>query len=89
MFAIIVCASLAPLILTLVWAERKAKILGLAPEVTPSDDSLLSKGWMFCQQLDLFGLVLTDVSVALILLPLTLAITANGGWNNREFYSCS
>ena len=86
MFAIIVCAFLAPLILTLLWAERKAKIFGLTPEARTYDGNLLRKGWMFFQQLDLFGLVLMGASVALILLPLTLAINAKGGWHNRESY---
>ena len=89
MFAILVPASLAPLIVTLLWAERKAKKLGLVPKVTSSDDSFAAKAWTFCQQLDLFGLILIGTSVALILLPLTLATNAKGGWNNRQSYARS
>ncbi len=40
MFAILIPTSLAPLIVTLVWAERKAKRLGLVPEV-PVEVSML------------------------------------------------
>lgn len=85
MFAFLIPASSAPLILTLLWAERKAKKMGVVPEVTITDGSFLYKAWMFCQQLDLFGLVLMGISVALILLPLTLVINGQGGWRDREF----
>ncbi|KAK0468474.1 drug:h+ antiporter [Desarmillaria tabescens] len=76
MFAILIPASLSPLIVTLVWAERKAKRLGL------SDESLLQQTLEVMSQLDVVGLVLIGTSVALILLPLTLAENASGGWNN-------
>ncbi|PBL02673.1 MFS general substrate transporter [Armillaria gallica] len=82
MFAILVPASLSPLIITLVWAERKAKRLGLVPEKPKSDKSLLQQTLEVISQLDVVGLVLIGTSVALILLPLTLAENASGGWNN-------
>lgn len=83
MFAILVPASLAPLIITLYWAERKAKRLGLAPDSTAFvGDTLWQRVWNFSEQLDLVGLVLVGTAVALILLPLTLTQTAKGGWNN-------
>ncbi|SJL02116.1 related to siderophore iron transporter mirC [Armillaria ostoyae] len=85
MFAILVPASLSPLIITLVWAERKAKRLGLVPEkpkASNSDKSLLQRTLEVISQLDVVGLVLIGTSVALILLPLTLAENASGGWNN-------
>ncbi|KAK0230661.1 drug:h+ antiporter [Armillaria fumosa] len=85
MFAVLVPASLSPLIITLVWAERKAKRLGLVPEkpkASNSDKSLLQQTLEVISQLDVVGLVLIGTSVALILLPLTLAENASGGWNN-------
>ncbi|KAK0242891.1 drug:h+ antiporter [Armillaria nabsnona] len=85
MFAILVPASLSPLIITLVWAERKAKRLGLVPEkpkASNSDKSLVQQILEVISQLDVVGLVLIGTSVALILLPLTLAENASGGWNN-------
>ncbi|EMD31052.1 hypothetical protein CERSUDRAFT_163556 [Gelatoporia subvermispora B] len=89
MFAILVPASLAPLIITLFWAEHKAKVLGLvnlpegALEVVASRKvPLAQKIWRFTEQLDLVGLVLLGAAVALILLPLTLSQTAKGGWHN-------
>ncbi|KAK0206671.1 drug:h+ antiporter [Desarmillaria ectypa] len=85
MFAILIPASLSPLIITLVWAERKAKRLGLVPEkpkASKSNKSLLQRTLEVMSQLDVVGLVLIGTSVALILLPLTLAENASGGWNN-------
>lgn len=82
MFAILVPASLSPLIITLVWAERKAKRLGLVPEKLKSDKSLPQQTLEVISQLDVVGLVLIGTSVALILLPLTLAENASRGWNN-------
>lgn len=94
MFAILVPASLAPLIITLFWAERKAKKLGLvnqisghpgesAPPLKPSHRSPAQRIWKFIDQLDLVGLLILGAAVALILLPLTLSQTAKGGWHNR------
>ncbi|KAG7449141.1 drug:h+ antiporter [Guyanagaster necrorhizus] len=82
MFAILIPVSLSPLIITLVWAERKAKRLGLVPEKPKSDKSFLEQTLEVISQLDVVGLVLIGTSVALILLPLTLAPSASGGWNN-------
>ncbi|PPQ68692.1 hypothetical protein CVT24_007577 [Panaeolus cyanescens] len=81
MFAILVPAALAPLIITLLWAERKAKRLNLI--VTRNEDrpfiSRLKEG---LNKLNIFGLLLLGTSVALILLPMTLAENARDGWNN-------
>ncbi len=100
MFAILVPASLSPLIITLFWAERKAKRLGLlrappaGPDVAqppvqlPFMRTWWTKSWTFAQQLDIVGLLLVGTSVALILLPLTLARSAKGEWNNRESPVC-
>ncbi|OCH87436.1 drug:h+ antiporter [Obba rivulosa] len=89
MFAILVPVSLSPLIITLFWAEHKAKVLGLVslPEgaievVATRKVPLVEKIWRFTEQLDLVGLALLGAAVALILLPLTLSQTAKGGWNN-------
>ncbi|TBU22782.1 drug:h+ antiporter [Dichomitus squalens] len=89
MFAILVPASLAPLIVTLFWAEQKAKRLGLVnvPRVKPDVEApvanpLLNRIWAFAQQLDVVGLALIGASVALILLPLTLAPEAKSQWHN-------
>ncbi|KAK1232837.1 hypothetical protein PQX77_004003 [Marasmius sp. AFHP31] len=76
MFAILVPAALSPLIITLLWAERKAKRLNLAPPAPKTDLFDLA------HQMDLFGLMLLGAAIALILLPLTLARGAENGWKN-------
>ncbi|KAI3606432.1 h+ antiporter [Moniliophthora roreri] len=81
MFAILIPASLSPLIITLLWAERKAKKLNLVPK--PNNPApILGRIWDLIEEMDIFGLMLIGASVALILLPLTLAKNASNGWNN-------
>ena len=94
MFAILVPASLSPLIITLFWAERKARKLGLVNQISQAPSSphnekpketqktLVQRVWKFVDALDLVGLVILGAAVALILLPLTLTQTAKGGWHN-------
>ncbi|KAI0337328.1 drug:h+ antiporter [Trametopsis cervina] len=85
MFAILIPVSLSPLIITLFWAERKAKHLGLVTKNFMGQDSSQPYGtqiWSFVQALDLIGLVLLAASVALILLPLTLSQTVSRGWHD-------
>ncbi|KAL1694641.1 major facilitator superfamily domain-containing protein [Schizophyllum commune] len=81
MFAILIPVSLAPLIVTLLWAERKAKRLGLVVK-REHKHSLPVRLYHTAQKLDVMGLLLIGTSVALILLPLTLAKGAKGGWDN-------
>lgn len=86
MFAILVPVALAPLIITLVWAERKAKRLALVSSQTgESSGSYLQRIIKVADQLDVVGLVLIGTSVALILLPLTLYSTAKNGWHNGSY----
>ncbi|KIP10562.1 hypothetical protein PHLGIDRAFT_115319 [Phlebiopsis gigantea 11061_1 CR5-6] len=83
MFAILIPVSLAPLIITLFWAERKAKKLGLTSAITEfTGQTLTQRIWHFTEQLDVIGLLFLGAAVALILLPLTLSQTAKGGWHN-------
>ncbi|KAH9846877.1 drug:h+ antiporter [Lenzites betulinus] len=87
MFAILVPASLSPLIITLFWAERKAKKLQLvnAPETRLEPVirvPILRRVWLYAEQLDIVGLAILGTAVALILLPLTLAQGAKGQWHN-------
>ncbi|KAL1747554.1 major facilitator superfamily domain-containing protein [Schizophyllum fasciatum] len=81
MFAILIPVSLAPLIVTLLWAERKAKRLGLVVK-REQQHSLPARLYHTAQKLDVMGLLLIGTSVALILLPLTLAKGAKGQWDN-------
>ncbi|KAJ3846885.1 drug:h+ antiporter [Lentinula lateritia] len=82
MFVILVPLCLSPLIITLLWAERKAKVLGLAPVKELSSESLLERARILAEELDLFGLVLITACIASILVPFTLTGTVNGGWSN-------
>ncbi|CAL1710437.1 unnamed protein product [Somion occarium] len=95
MFAILVPASLAPLIVTLYWGERKARKLGLVEEavrrsapgyIEPAKITVtpVQRIRRAADQLDLVGLILLGAAVALILLPLTLSQTANSGWKNAS-----
>lgn len=90
MFAILVPATLLPLIITLFWAEWKAKKLGILDDILSSVqkptglNSIVDKTKVVISQLDVVGLVLLAAGVSLILLPLTLSQTASNGWNNRE-----
>ncbi|KAL0953094.1 hypothetical protein HGRIS_004365 [Hohenbuehelia grisea] len=85
MFAILVPATLLPLIVTLLWAERKAKKAGLVGnEGSESRDTLVHRLRRSASQLDILGLALLGTSVALILLPLTLAENARGHWKNAS-----
>lgn len=82
MFAILIPTSLAPLVVTLVLAERKAKRLNLVSEKPVEDKPFDKKVLDLASQLDIFGLALIGTSVALILLPFTLADNAKGEWHN-------
>lgn len=93
MFAILLPVSLSPLIITLLWAERKTKKLGLIEadlqgamhETTSSDDTLLRRLRRMATQLDLVGLILLGTAISLVLLPLTLSQTVKGQWKNGNF----
>ncbi|KAG5639035.1 hypothetical protein H0H81_007648 [Sphagnurus paluster] len=88
MFAILIPVSLFPLIVTLLWAENKARKMGIVQvanekEAAPQQ-GLLQRLLTTASQLDIPGLLLIGTSVALVLLPLTLSQTAKGGWNNAS-----
>ncbi|THH28555.1 hypothetical protein EUX98_g5621 [Antrodiella citrinella] len=84
MFAILIPVSLSPLIITLYWAERKAKKLGLVTNPAPEapKKSLFQTLWKYAEQMDLVGLLLLGAAVSLILIPLTISQTVKDGWNN-------
>ncbi|KAG6890842.1 hypothetical protein C0992_012481 [Termitomyces sp. T32_za158] len=82
MFAILIPVSLLPLIITLLWAENKAKKLGITPKQNSTAKGLFEQVMDGANRLDVPGLVLIGTCVALILLPLTLSSSAKGGWNN-------
>ena len=98
MFTILIPVSLAPLMVTLFWAERKAKRLGLvekalgrpgASEAVAAKPvvsrSFIGAVWHWTQTFDLIGLVFLETAVALILVPLTLSSTEAKGWHDGAF----
>lgn len=82
MWAIIVPVTFLPLSLALFVNQRKASKLNLNPPSLFRGVPFLSAVKTTWYELDFFGLVLLSAAVALILIPLTLAATANGGWTN-------
>lgn len=93
MFAILVPLALAPLIITLLWAENKAKKLGiiaaaLRNRTHPPEASIKLTFLREClhtaDKLDAVGLALLGAAVALILLPLTLSKDTRGQWRSGK-----
>ncbi|KLO12475.1 drug:h+ antiporter [Schizopora paradoxa] len=96
MFAVLVPATVLPLIITLVWAERRSKQLGIVqqalaeadvPISTPPGEPLRSRIKRVVDQLDLVGLALLGAAVSLILLPLTLSKSAGSTWRKGAILS--
>ena len=98
MFAIMVPVLLAPAIFTLYAMQRRGEKLGMVTMASSKrervgvDGSSEEKGakyWMrLCYEglidIDILGLILLGFSFALILLPFTLAKSADGGWGNKS-----
>lgn len=85
MFAILVPVTIIPLIVVLGWAQHKAKVQGLIePRTGPAQRSYQKASSVF-GEIDIFGLFILAGGVACVLLPLTLAATAKGGWSNRTW----
>ncbi|KAI9706769.1 MAG: hypothetical protein M1820_004739 [Bogoriella megaspora] len=81
-WAIVLPVAFLPLALSLFLSQRKAAKLypiSKSPITFESAIGTLRTIWF---ELDLFGLILLSAAISLILLPLTLAPTAKGGWNN-------
>jgi MFS family permease len=84
-FAVIVPICLIPVIGSLMWAQNKAKkqLKAARGGHHISTKTRLQNAWKSFQELDIIGLVLVATSLALILLPLTLAANVPGGWRNN------
>ncbi|KAF3046950.1 hypothetical protein E8E12_009159 [Didymella heteroderae] len=81
-WAIILPVAFIPLAVSLFMNHRRAKKLGLdfpSPFRGNSIGTNLKNLWY---DMDVFGLLLLAAGISLILLPLTLAPNANGGWRN-------
>ncbi|KAK4688897.1 MFS transporter, SIT family, siderophore-iron:H+ symporter, partial [Tremellales sp. Uapishka_1] len=83
MFAILIPVSLLPIIITLLWAQIKAKRLHkIHYSRPPVKQNWFRAVYNVCLEMDLVGLILIACSLALILLPLGLAPEAKNGWKN-------
>ncbi|KAF8598531.1 drug:h+ antiporter [Ceratobasidium sp. AG-I] len=82
MFAILVPVTIIPLIVVLGWAQHKARVQGLIEPSTGPSQSGYQKASSVLAEVDLFGLFILAGGVACVLLPLTLAAKAKGGWSN-------
>lgn len=86
MWAIILPAAFLPLALTLLFNQRKARRLNLIKESRhrrrkTNFVGIVKRTWY---DLDVGGLTLLSAAVTLLLVPLTLAANANGGWKNKS-----
>lgn len=78
MFAIIVPAAIAPITITLYWAQNRAKKLGVvatniadevdAPRIV-SDKPFLTRFWLFLIDMDALGLLIFAAGWACLLVP--------------------
>jgi MFS family permease len=81
-WAIVLPICFIPLAMVLFLNQRKAKKNGLAVPSPLKGDSALQVAKNFWFDMDAGGLLLFAAAISLILLPLTLAPRASGGWSN-------
>ncbi|KAK7409431.1 hypothetical protein QQX98_008392 [Neonectria punicea] len=99
MFAIIVPVLLVPAIITLYSMQQRGEKMGMVTMAASKrvrtgavGDSDQPKGFAYWLRLlreglidiDIFGLIILGTSFSLILLPFTLAESADGGWGNAS-----
>ncbi|KAJ6089593.1 hypothetical protein N7467_004809 [Penicillium canescens] len=82
MWAIILPASFLPLALSLLFNQRKARRLNLIKTRSRRHRDFFSTVRRTWYDLDVGGLTLLSAAVTLLLVPLTLAANAKGGWMN-------
>lgn len=83
-WAIVLPVAFSPLALALFLNQRKAAKRGLLPPSAYAGQSVWSVAKSLWFELDIFGLLLLCAAFSLILIPLTLAATAKGGWDNAS-----
>ncbi|KAE8361478.1 major facilitator superfamily domain-containing protein [Aspergillus caelatus] len=86
MFAIMVPILLAPAIIALYGTQQRARKMVVTGSSPPEKGEKvpLHTAWQCLIAIDIPGLVLLGFSFSLILLPLSLAKSAEGGWTNRS-----
>ena len=83
-WAIVLPVAFMPLALALFLNSRKAKRLGLLHPSPLADNSFFRSVKNLWFDLDTMGLLLICAAFSLILIPITLAATAKGGWHNAS-----
>ncbi len=81
-WTIVLPVAFLPLALSLFLNRRKAAKLGHLPPSPLKGQKSFSTLKSLWYELDVMGLLLLSAAIALILIPLTLAATAKGGWSN-------
>lgn len=82
LWAIVLPVAFMPFALSLFLNQRKAARKGLLPPGLLQGLSFKKSLVTLWYELDFFGLLLLSAAFALILIPLTLAASAKGGWKN-------
>ncbi|KAI9713648.1 MAG: hypothetical protein M1812_006620 [Candelaria pacifica] len=82
LWAIVLPIAFLPLALSLFLNKRKAAKMGLLPASPFRGQSVSTIAKNLSHDLDFFGLLLLSAAISLILIPLTLAAKAKGGWKN-------
>lgn len=82
MWAIILPAAFIPLATSLFINQRKAAKKGLLPPSPYAGQPIYASARRLWLELDLFGLLLLSAAICLVLIPLTIAANASGGWSN-------
>ena len=83
-WTIVLPAAFLPLALSLFFNMRKAAKLDMLPASPWKERSFVGGAKSIWYDLDVMGLLLLSAAISLILIPLTLAATAKGGWHNAS-----
>lgn len=81
-WAIVVPVAFSPLAISLFLNQRKAARKGFLPPSPYAGQPVLQILKKLYFELDFFGLLLLSAAICLILIPLTIAANAKGGWGN-------
>ncbi|KAK4703700.1 hypothetical protein P7C70_g2520, partial [Phenoliferia sp. Uapishka_3] len=94
MFAIIMPAAIAPIVVTLFWAQYRAKKLGVqatnyldqddVARTAESEHAFFARMWHHLVDLDAFGLLLFAAGWSCLLLPLTLVNNDHTTWKSHS-----
>ena len=84
LWTIVLFVAFLPLALALAISHRKAAKLHILPESVWKGATFGGTFRKLWYQLDIMGLILLSTAISLILIPLTLAAKAKGGWNNAS-----